>query len=93
MSVFEKKNRGGCVILNPNCSEAVMRIRVNSLTNEEREKIEAFLNKCNDLDGTEENENMTELEKEIAGRWYSTSWRAVTIFGIEVISISRNIYF
>lgn len=78
------------IILYPNCSEAVMRIKVDSLTDDEHKKIMAFLKRCNDKNNDETWKPRTKLDKEIDESWHDTGFNEKTIFGISVIEIDGD---
>ena len=67
--------RSDNMIPQPNCSEAIYRIRIDNLTKEEIEKVEEIIEKLEKLEQDEWNVN--------DGTW----WRRVTIFGINIIEI------
>lgn len=60
--------------LNPNCSEATVRLRIDNLSIEEKRALSEYL---------------TELEED-TDFWYDAGWGTGSIFGIEIISISGD---
>lgn len=59
-------------ILNPNCSEAIFRIKIDGLTEEEKQSLRDVLEK---------------IEKENSEWWSETNWCEKTIFGTDMIEI------
>ena len=67
--------RGEEMIPQPNCSEAVYRIRVDKITEKEREIIKDIIKQLEELDREDWNVNN------------GTYWRESEIFGIKIIEI------
>jgi len=65
------------MMLNPNCSEATMRIDLTGLSEEEIKGIEDLLEKLTSGDEKEE-------------WWYDTDWERVDIFGKDIIEIKGD---
>ena len=102
----ENKDSGGeRMILNPNCSEAVCRISLENLSEEEKEKLldifravdsvyyEAdFTSKeVDESKPVNESHISAEMIAEIKENWYDTNWVVENIFGMEVIVIRGEV--
>jgi hypothetical protein len=65
--------------LNPNCSEATMRLDLTGLTKEEINKLEELLAKVEEEHSSSDNDD--------ENWWFETSWATKDIFGKKVIEI------
>jgi len=68
-------------ILNPNCSESVMRVRTDTLTKQERDLIYKYLDIL-----TDDEENYSSDDRKYDW-WYDTGWEDICFGGIEWIEI------
>jgi len=67
-------------VLNPNCSEAVMRLKIDKLSEKEIKELDNLLKDMDEgteLLGDDEDNNF----------WYDTSWKDTEIFGMRVMEI------
>jgi len=84
------------MILNPNCSEATMRIKLDNLNQTEKKQVIHLIDTIKRLsDGAEDGDISEDIiktkfnidEEEAKNKWWDTYWQVKDIFGTECIEI------